>query len=397
MTASENPISPTEEESAGNHIAIRWTPFGWIFCGLGVVFFTVGMWRVDGVMAAMGLAAGLLLVLARWVGKSNLRNLTLGYRGPRRVEVAKGFEGKLELLSGKRALDGFGLEFGMRFPEGKEITGRSKWISSGGVAMVPGRLSLKQRGLFQRHKGWIRSTFPFGLMAFRRDFSVMAEIGVVPVGRIPKELGFSGFQLEGLPLGASRRFGETGEWKGLREWRSGDAVRKIAWAPSLKSEAAGGGLLVRQDEPPGSQAESCALVFHSYGGDGELIRPDRFEIALSLLCGVTACLQAGGIPIRILADFREWEPLEVRSKRCLARFKEELMLVKRARWSEAHDLTGVFAGVGTKECLVVISDMPAASWKALIPKRALEPVVVDISNYDKSKRRGFLKQERRGL
>ena len=396
MAASGNPTSPAEEELARYPIGVRWTPFGIVFGGLGCAFFLVGMWRVDGVMAAMGLAAGLLLFLVRWVGRNNLRDLSLSYLGPRRVEVAKGFEGKLALLSGKRLFDGFWLEFGMSFPEGKEISGRSRWIHSGGAAVVSRRLSLKRRGLSFEHSGWLRSTFPFGLMTFRSELPVSAEVGVVPISRVPAELGFSGFQLDGLPLGASRRFGETGEWKGMREWRSGDAVRKIAWAASLKSEASGGGLLVRQDEPPGSQAEFCAVVFHSYGGDGELIRPDRFEMAISLLCGVASCLQAAGIPIRVLADFREWQPLEVKSKRCLARLKEELMLVQRARWTEAHDITAVLGGIRAKECLVAISDMPAASWNGLVPNLALNPVLVDILKYGKSKQRNFLKQDRRG-
>jgi len=72
------------------------------------------------------------------------------------------------------------------------------------------------------------------------------------------------------------------------------------------------------------------------------------------------------------------------------------MLVQRARWTEAHDITAVLGGIRAKECLVAISDMPAASWNGLVPNLALNPVLVDILKYGKSKQRNFLKQDRRG-
>lgn len=390
MAASGNQISPIEERVGERKVRVGWTRSGLVFAGLGVAFFAVGMWRVDGVMASMGLAAGVLLAVVRGLGCANLRGLDLGYRGPRRIEAGKGFEAKVELLNHRRILDAFWIDFGVRVMDEKEVSGRTLWLETRGSAVVGRRISLKGRGLAHSHRAWVRSAFPLGLMRFEKRLGIEAEVGVLPLNKVPDELRFSGFLLDGLPFGGSRQFGGIGEWKGLREWRGGDPVRKIAWSASLKSEASGGGLLVRQDEPPGSQTEACVVVFHSHGGDRNLIRPDRFEKSISLLSGVLGCLQGYGIPTRLMADFRDWEPLEIRTKRQLAAAREELMLAARAGWTETHDLSQALGGVESRECLVVVSDMPADSWQGFLPQMVLKPVIVDIAKHDRAARRNFL-------
>lgn len=391
MEVSANPISLTEEQGEKVKIRAAWTRFGVIFAGVGLAFFVVGMWRVDGLMAAMGVSAWLLLALARMVGAWNLRGLSLVYRGPRRVEVAKGFDAKLELHATKRSTDVFLLEFGVGLMGEKELGGRVLWLGSGSSVLLTRWVSLKHRGLKSEQAGWVRSGFPFGFFSFKGDMRLPAEIGVVPFGRVPRELNSSGFLLDGAPLGGSKQYGGTGDWKGLREWRNGDAVRKIAWAASMRSQASGGGLLVRLEEPPGSKAEACVIVFHSYGTDRNLIRPDRFERALSLLCGTAANFFGSGIPVRVMADFWEWEPVEVGSKRAMAQLREKLMLAKRAEWTEAHNLLETFSKVKFGECLIVISDMPVRSWESLIPDSVIDPVVIDIVAYEKSTKRKFLR------
>ncbi len=354
--------------------------------GLGVALFFVGMWRVDGVMAAMGLAVGALLVVAWVSGRGNVRGLGLDFRGPRRVEAGKSFSVTLTLGSSRKLLDAFWVDFGILLNGEGVVSGRVLWLERGGDAEIEGRVSLRKRGCADVQKGWIRSGFPLGLFSFGRDLAVFAEVGVLARARVPEELRVSGFLLDGFPLGGSRHFGGIGEWKGLRAWRGGDAVRKIAWTASLKSEAAGGGLLVREDEPPGSQAEGCLVVFHSYGGDGSLIRPDRFEKALELMSGAMGILQGWGIPLRWVADFNGWEETEVRSRRQLAQSREALMKAERAPWTEAHDLSSALAVAKDHECVLVVSDMPTRAWESLVREMVLPPVKLDISKYDGTSR-----------
>ncbi len=86
-------------------------------------------------------------------GVYNLKGLTLVFRGPRRVEVAKGFEAKLELHCGARLLDGFWSDFRISLMNKKEICGRILWLGSNSSAMIVRWVSLKHRGIKQKQVG----------------------------------------------------------------------------------------------------------------------------------------------------------------------------------------------------------------------------------------------------
>jgi uncharacterized protein (DUF58 family) len=376
-----------EMKGTEGRIRIAWTRRGVILGGLGFSLFAVGMWRVDGVMAAMGLSVAALFLVAFVLGRMNLRPLAMAYRGPSRVDSGKGFSAKLTLTNGNGFLDSLWIEFGVELMGEAVVSGKAFWIAGGSVAELEGRLVLRTRGLRSVQRGWVRSGFPLGLMSFSKKLPVEAEIGALPKPIVPRALALRGYLLDGAPLGGSKHFGGIGEWKGLRERRGGDGLRRIAWAASLRSEAAGGAILVREDEPPGSQAEGCLVVFHSYGGDGDLIRPDRFEKALSLLCGALGNLVGWGMPVRWIADFNGWEEGAVKTRRQLAGVREGLLSVKRASGTEAHDLIAALGRAQDHECVVVVSDMPRSSWEGFVPVGAIAPVLVDIRDYDGSRRK----------
>jgi len=376
-----------ETEGTQGRICCAWTRRGVILGGLGFSLFAVGIWRVDGVMAAMGLSVGALFVVAFALGRMNLRQLALAYSGPRRVEAGKGFTGKVILTNASRFADSLWVDFGVALMGEAEVSGKVFWIAGGTVAEVEGRPVLRTRGLRRSQSGWVGSGFPLGLMRFSKKLTVEAEIGVLPKPIVPRSLELRGHLLDGAPLGMSKHFGGIGDWKGLRERRGGDGLRRIAWAASLRSEAAGGAILVREDEPPGSQAEGCLVVFHSYGGDGELIRPDRFEKALSLLCGALGFLVGSGMPVRWIADFNGWEEEVLKTRRQWAAMREGLLAVKRASGTEAHDLIAALGRAHEHECAVVVSDMPLSSWEGFLPEMSIAPVPVDIREYDVSSRK----------
>jgi uncharacterized protein (DUF58 family) len=387
MAASGNPISPIESENAVGRIRIASTWRGVILGGLGFSLFAVGMWRVDGVMAAMGIAVAVLFGVAFVLGRMNLRSLALAYHGPSRVEAGKGFTGKLILSNGSGFADSLWIDFGIDLMGEAAVSGKVFWVAGGGAAEMEGRPVLLTRGLRKSQAGWVRSGFPLGLMSFSKKLTVGAEIGVLPKPVVPRALALQGYLLDGAPLAGSKHFGGIGEWKGLRERRGGDGLRRIAWAASLRSEAAGGAILVREDEPPGSQAEGCLVVFHSYGGAGDLIRPDRFEKALSLFCGALGHLLGSGMPVRWIADFNGWEEGVLKTRRQLAGVREGLLTVKRASGTEAHDLIAALNRAYEHECVVVVSDMPRSGWEDFVPELAITPVLVDIRDYDGSRRK----------
>lgn len=387
MAASGHPISSTEGEGIEGRIRIAWTRRGVILAALGFSLIAVGMWRVDGVMAAMGIAVVVLFGVVFVLGWMNLRSLALTYSGPKRVDAGKCFTGNLTLTNGNGFLDSLWIEFGVDLMGEATFSGKVFWIAESSVVELEGRNVLRTRGLRSEQWGWVRSGFPLGLMTFSKSLPVKAEIGVLPKPNVPRAMTLRGYLLDGSPLGESKHFGGIGDWKGLRERRGGDGLRRIAWAASLRSEAAGGAILVREDEPPGSQAEGCLVVFHSYGGAGDLIRPDLFEKALSLLCGALGSLVGFGMPVRWIADFNGWEEGVLKTRRHLAGVRESLLSVKRASGTEAHDLIAALARAREQECVVVISDMPRSGWEGFVPDLVIAPVLVDIREYDGSRRK----------
>ena len=387
MAASGHPISSIEGECTVGRIRIGSTWRGVILGGLGFSLIVTGMWRVDGVMAAMGIAVAALFGVAFVLGWMNLRSLALAYSGPKRVDAGKCFTGNLTLTNGNGFLDSLWIEFGADLMGEATVSGKAFWIAESSIVEVEGRPVLRTRGLRSEHRGWVRSGFPLGLMSFSKSLPVNAEIGVLPKPNVPRALTLRGYLLDGSSLAGSKYFGGIGEWRGLRERRGGDGLRRIAWAASLRSEAAGGAILVREDVPPGSQAEGCLVVFHSYGGAGDLIRPDRFEKALSLLCGALGSLVGYGMPVRWIADFNGWEEGVLTTRRHLAGVRESLLSVKRASGTEAHDLIAALGRAREQECVVVISDMPRSGWEGFVPDLVIAPVLVDIREYDGSRRK----------
>lgn len=105
----------------------------------------------------------------RGVSKVKSPGLTLVYKGPRRVEVAKGFDARFELHGGAKWMDGFWLDFGIRLMDEKEVCGRILWLGSNSSAKVVRRVSMKHRGLRRKQVRWIRSGFPLGLIIFRNE------------------------------------------------------------------------------------------------------------------------------------------------------------------------------------------------------------------------------------
>jgi len=55
---------------------------GAVLGGLGATLLLAGLWRVDGVMAALGLGLGTLIALAWLLGRLNLTNLAVTFEAP---------------------------------------------------------------------------------------------------------------------------------------------------------------------------------------------------------------------------------------------------------------------------------------------------------------------------
>ena len=352
-------------------------PRGAVMAGSAMALIIAGLWRVDGVLAALGVAAACLLALSWVLAKWNPTRLDLTVDGPQKTQAAVVFPITLTLLNRRRWLDAFALRIELNLAGMARTGGTAIWVAAGSAADLELRVAVPGRTFADRHQARLVSDFPFGFFQAERTLELRHPLWVLPKPIVPRGLWFSGGRMD-APHAEGAALGEAvGELRGLRPWRAGDSPRRLVWPATLRSMARGGEMIVREADPPGFRPLRCAVVFHSFGTDGGLIRPDRFEKALSLAAGTLRLLHAQGIATRWIADFNDWQSRPASTRIQIAACLENLAHASRAKGSEAHDLQAAFAGIGEDEGLIVLSDMPVAGWQATLPKTKPQAFIPD--------------------
>ncbi|MGB6220652.1 DUF58 domain-containing protein [Haloferula sp.] len=354
---------------------------GSVMLGAAVALAAAGLLRVDGVLMALGAAAAILLLLSWVLGRLNLRRLEIEMEMPKVVQAGIPVRIRVSVANRRKVLDAFGMSLEIRTAGGLETGCQIPWVAAGSGAEVELREVLPSRGHAGEASGVVHSQFPLGLFRFSVDHQIACPLLVLPLEMVPRELVAIGSALEAEPRRAAAASEAIGEPRGLREYRAGDPAKGIAWAPSLRSHARGGGMMVRELDPPGFHPQKATVLFHSYATDGALIRPDRFERAVSLLWGTLRHFQAGGVPVDLLADFEEWVPRRVVTRQQLGRAGEVLARAQRARGTEEHELEGRIHDLDPDAALVILSDMPVIHWRDHAGKRP-GLMLVDIASYE---------------
>jgi uncharacterized protein (DUF58 family) len=354
-------------------------PRGWALAAAGAALMIAGLWRIDGVLATLGLAAWSLLGLVWWLARWNARGLEIGLDCPGKVRAGVVFPMTITLANPRRWLDAFGIRIDCELAGMVRACGRAAWVAAGSAADLELKVSMPGRGWRERHELRLDSDFPFGLFEVVRVLEVAHALWVFPKPVFPGNLNFSGGAMDTATDGNVAAGEALGEPSGMRAWRAGDSPRRIAWPVTLRAFARGAGLIVRESEPPGFRPTRCAVVFHSFSQDGGLIRPDRFERALSLAAGTLKHLRAQGVSVRWIADFQGWKSRPMNSRGEVNACLEGLCRATRAMDTEAHNLQAALAGVGDDEGLIVVSDMPVSDWSAFLPRDLRAAIVLDLS------------------
>jgi uncharacterized protein (DUF58 family) len=341
-------------------------PRGAVLGGVGVAMGIAGLWRVDGVLASLGLAVACLLVISRILAKINSSRIEATLDCPEKVQAGVMFPLTLTLTNQRRWLDAFGLRTDLHLAGHTRLSGRAGWVAAGSAADFELRTSVPSRCRPEIHRLRMISDFPFGLFEAVTVLEVRHRLWVLPRPIVPRGLWFRGAVLDASDSLGSAIGESPGEPRGLRPWRHGDSPRRLIWSATLRSLARGGSLVVRESDPPGFRPLRCAVVFHSFGTDGGLIRPDCFERAISLTAGTLCHLQAQGISARLIADFDDWKSHLCQSRSQLDACLELLTRARRVAGTEAHDLQNALAGIDPDDGLIVISDMPPAAWRHVL-------------------------------
>ncbi len=349
---------------------------GAVLGGVGAALLAAGFWRVDGEMAALGLAALCLLALAWVLARLNVAGLEVSVAGPGKTRAGLVFPLRITIGNRIRWLDAFGVRVELGLAGQVRVGGFAAWVSSGSAADLELRVALPGRGVVSEHGFRLLSDFPFGLFACERSGVLRHALTILPRPVVPDGFHLPGMEMDALEVDGFSAGEAPGEFRSLRGWRLGDSPRRIVWPATLRSLAKGAEMVVRECDPPGFRPASCVVVFHSFGGDGGLIQPERFERALSLAAGCLKHLRGMGVRVRWVADFNDWSERVIAGRGQLEACLDELAVVKRCAVSEAHDLQAALAAVGEDEGLVVLSDMPLVAWRAVVPDEAFAPEVV---------------------
>jgi uncharacterized protein (DUF58 family) len=344
--------------------------------GTGIALLAAGLWRVDGQLAALGLAALVLLGLAAVMARFNGAAADVSLELPDRVEAGREFPARIAITNRHGWLDAFGLRLTLELARGTRIASRVAWLTAGSHARIDVRLALPQRGIIGETKVTLITDAPFGFFETKRTFAVAARMVVVPKPVVPRGLVFSAGPLDLHEDDPMTSGGGPGELRGLREWRPGDPVKRVSWPATVRAMARGAGWVVWETDPPGFRPARFVLVAHSFGADRGLIQPERFERAMCHAAGILRLLHAQGMPARMIADFDDWRPRPAARPAQLAECMEILAAARRAAGTEAHDLHAALTEIHPDEGVIILSDMPLAAWRPQLPpvmRRAITP------------------------
>jgi len=328
---------------------------------LGLLFFVLGLLRQDMVLIHLSLFLLFLLPFCDLLARMNLRGVEYQREVPERPFARETFSAVMRLSNTRRIFTRFTVTVDDTLLANEVGNWMVESIGPRGEASVTRESHMPHRGRVESGKVSLRSNFPFGLVEASRTWSEPVEMVVYPAPLYPNQASQSAdnpvhdlrSSLPDLPL-------DTGEFRSLREFRSGDRVRSIHWGASARQ----GGLMVREFDPPLGSVYS--FVFHSYCPRGVLLAPQNFERCMQLLCGFFLECRERDIPFEFTASFNTWKTIEVRDPQQLDDVLELLACAPpRTERSGRRLLERVRRHARHGRCFI-ISNTPIDHWAGLL-------------------------------
>ncbi len=366
----------------------RLTALGAFVIWSGLAMLAAGVFRYDGTLIWLGLAALGAVGVARWWAPRNLAGLAVSRRRPARVFAGEPFVFSLTVTRPVRA--GWALP---RTGCGVEI--RDPWLPrrgaglSLGTGLVAGetaagerRSRLVRRGRDGRTTFELRSRFPMGifLTAARghlHDETLARDGGVLvyPQPLLPEALRRD-LEMAWLDRRHSQGFEiEPGdEFRGIRAYRSSDPVKAVHWPATARA----GSLMVREWDPPAPRPQRYGMILHTLERGGRLLRPDRWETALRVATGLITHCRDRQIALAFIDETGGGAAPAVSGRGARLRMPEQepyaaglerLALARRGTLKHEARLLDAVGELATScDRLFVISDVPLRLWRGMIER-----------------------------
>ncbi|QIN77868.1 DUF58 domain-containing protein [Rubrobacter marinus] len=206
---------------------------------LGVVLYLIATTAGAGWLYVVSATIAAVVAVSALVPLWNVRGIEVSRRAPVVATAGEPFECSLELKNTGRlarhlleVVDGFAGDVGR---------GVAVRLARGGTEVVRYRVT-PRRGIYTGGEATVESGAPFGMFFARRKSRVASSIVVYPrtwaVAGLPPSSSLDAERKDQSEAPTLRR-GLGGEFWGIREYRTGDPARLIAWKKSARGLAAG--------------------------------------------------------------------------------------------------------------------------------------------------------------
>ena len=163
--------------------------------------------------------------------------------------------------------------------------------------------------------------------------------------------------------GSSRSLSGTDEFRGIRDYRSGDAVRSIHWPATARLER----LVVKEWDPPAPRPGRFGILLHAWGGGKRAVmRPENWERAISLVSGIYYFCKSSQIPLRISTPGLSGIPVKVPESLSGDGLLQHLALLDRRSDQSMDEVLADLRAMSDCDKVFVISDGPSANWDGLV-------------------------------
>lgn len=350
------------------HSELSFSGVAWLL--LSASLWALGLARADGLLTSLMSLALLLLPFARWQGRRSLRALSVEWQMPTRAMVGRALPLRA-ILHLRRAIRIRNLHLIVHLPNNPpHRISLPQFIGARSIThdehVVP-----QGRGSQELLRFDITSDFPWGWWQHRIAMEQTHSLCICPQVLVPPITIESGQWHDDISDFHQSHDRADGEWRGLREWRAGDALKHLHLAASARSLARGQGLMVAEHDRPGNAPSQVVVMFHSFATDRTIIRPESFERGLSLLAGTLRHLVNQQVPACLVADFDGWCEQPCTQPSELQHLFERFARVQRAAQTEWHDWQQAQKSIDPQAQLWIISDMPTQAWqRGILPRRS---------------------------
>lgn len=209
---------------------IRWP--GLVFAGLALLIGAASAQRTENMLVWVFASMLAWIVVSGVVSGGMMMALRVRRRAPRIARVGESFEIRYEVASASRLWPIFDVTISEVAETAQSLT-RLEHCSRGGHAQVRSTITPARRGVLRLQRFRCVSGFPFGLILKSVEWNDPCDVLVHPRQHVIDPLMLR--TLVGAAPGAhaaQQRTGGHEDFIGLREYRSGDSVRQVAWRRS---------------------------------------------------------------------------------------------------------------------------------------------------------------------